>query len=154
MSKNIYRRSSDRYRVIVAGGAVAIAGCWSMPSVGIGAAVAVAIGLVMVAVGVARGGRPLVSIEPSRVLVNFTKPIAVPFHTVASVDLLEGNDLSLSLRSGARVFIPVSRLEDVDGAWLRRALRREVRDAQRIEQARISAAPYSGGHLGGGLARH
>ena len=69
--------------------------------------------------------------EATRVLLRFAAPVAIPFHSIASVDLLKTQDLSLALQNGSTVLIPMASLDESDAAWLKKTLRREVRMAGR-----------------------
>lgn len=133
MTRDMYRKSSDRHRLIFIGGAAAVAGAIVMSLAGGIGSIGLLIGLFVAGLGVIRGRRPVVSMEATRVLLNFAAPLAIPFHSIASVDLLQTQDLALSLQSGARVVIPLSKLEEQDGAWLKKQLRREVRLAGKTE---------------------
>lgn len=127
----MYRRSSHRHRLIAVGVATAVAGGLVMSFIGNIGVVAVVAGVCAAGLGVLRGRRPVVTMEATRVLLNFAAPIAIPFHSIASVDLLQTQDLSLSLQNGSRVLLPITKLDEDDAAWLKKQLRREVRLAGR-----------------------
>lgn len=127
----MYRRSSHRHRLIAAGIAAAVAGAIVMSFIGKIGVVAVVAGVCMAGLGVLQGRRPVVTMEATRVLLKFAAPVAIPFHSIASVDLLQTQDLSLSLQNGSRVLLPITKLDEDDAAWLKKQLRREVRLAGR-----------------------
>jgi hypothetical protein len=131
MTKELFRRKSHQTRMLLIGVALAaVGGILFTSTAGLGGVLVVA-GLMVVGFGVVRGRAPLVTMEPTRVQLHFAEPRTIPFHNITAVELLSSQDLSLALSSGARVVIPMARLEENDGAWLKKELRKEVRLAQR-----------------------
>lgn len=131
MTKDLFRRKSHQTRLLLIGVALAaIGGVSFTANAGLGGVLVVA-GLMVVGYGVVRGRAPLVTMEPTRVQLRFGEPRTIPFHSITAVELLASQDLSLALSSGARVVIPMAGLEEGDGAWLKKELRKEVRLAQK-----------------------
>jgi hypothetical protein len=127
MTRDLFRKKSDLLRTLLLGVALAAGGGILLSFVGNVGVLFLLVGLALVAVGIVRGRKPLVTVEATRVLLNFAAPLTIPFHTIASVDLLKTQDISLALANGNKVVIPLSKLEEDDGAWLKKQLRKEVR---------------------------
>lgn len=124
---NLYPKQSLRLRSLAIGGAVAFAGAAVLMWKGNEGFVAIAVGLAIIAWGIARGARPLVTIEASSVVLRHNGRKNVPFIEIARVDQLKTRDLELCLVSGAKHTIPIRAFEEADGEWLRRELRKEMR---------------------------
>jgi hypothetical protein len=84
------------------------------------------VGLVWLLTSIVRGGRAVIIMEPTSVLLRFAAPRDIPFRTIARVDQVD-KDTELVLRSGEKVRVPTSKLEDEMGAWLRKEIRKEIR---------------------------
>jgi hypothetical protein len=67
--------------------------------------------------------------EPKSVVLAFAEKITVPFKSIARVEHPKDQAMELYLHSGAKVLVQLSLLEESDGAWLRKALRKEIRAA-------------------------
>lgn len=130
-TRHLYPKRAQRFRSLAIGGAIALGGGALLAVKGGEGIVAIVVGLVVVAWGVVRGARPLVTIEPTSIVLRFAARKNVPFFEIARVDVLKTktHDLELCLRSGAKHVIPMEPFEDDDAAWLRRELRKEMRMA-------------------------
>lgn len=127
MTRVLFRKKSDTFRLLLIGGALAIAGA-ALISFGMKPGFVLLIaGLPLSGLALLRGRIPLVTFEATRLLLRFTAPLAVPFHSIALVNTLKDQDLELVLQNGSRILLPMAKLEEEDGAWLRKALRKEVR---------------------------
>lgn len=124
---NLYPRQSLRLRSLAIGGAVALAGGALLMWKGNEGFVAIAIGLAVITWGIARGARPLVTIEASSIVLHHNGRKNVPFIEIARVDQLKTHDLELCLVNGVKHTIPMRPFEESDGEWLRRELRKEMR---------------------------
>ena len=130
MPKILFLKKSKRVAGLVRGGAVVVAGAVSMHFLGGIGGVVVAAGLLLLAVAVIGGRRPLVTIDAKSIDMLFGKAVSVPIANIARVENLKTQDIVLYLNSGVKILIPMSRLEDEDGDWLRKSLRQTLRAAK------------------------
>jgi hypothetical protein len=133
MTVQMFPKKSDRVRTLAIGAAIAVAGGlffhFAARSAPLGLAIAAA-GVVVIALGVRRGRRPLITLDSHTLLLGFAAPLSVPLRTIVRLDQLKTHDIELGLTSGAKVLIPMSRLEDEEGRWLKKSLRNTLRDAK------------------------
>jgi hypothetical protein len=123
-------KESDRAIKIGVGGAVAVGGGAVMHffgGAGLVGIVGVAVGLVLVGMALVRGSKPVVIVEPTMIVLRFAAERRIPFHAISKVEQLPSNDVVLALHDGERLDVKLSRLAEEDSAWVRKALRREVR---------------------------
>ena len=126
-TRELFLKKSARMQSLALGGVLTITGGVLMHFYGGIALVLVAAGAAILIVGMVRGRRAVVSLDASSVVLRFSAPLAVPFRTITRVDQTKALDLELCLQNGARVLIPMSKLEEEDGAWLKKTLRKQVR---------------------------
>jgi hypothetical protein len=128
MTTELFRKKSDLQRNLMVGGAIGVAG--AVVTFVYGAAGAVLLGgAVIVLVGAfMRSKQALVTMESKGVMLRFTEPVNVPFKSIARTEN-KNQDLELCLHTGAKVVVQLALLEEADGAWLRKQLRKEIRAA-------------------------
>jgi hypothetical protein len=130
MTRELFLRKSVRTMRLLRGGAVAVAGAAVMALYSGGGVLLVVAGVALVAVSLARDGRPIVTMAPGSVRLRLGAPVSVQFGEITRVERLQNEDISVHLTSGQRIAIPNARLEDGDGNWLVKELRKEMRAAR------------------------
>jgi hypothetical protein len=128
MTTELFRKKSDLQRNLMVGGAIAVGG--AVVTFLYGAAGAVLLGgAAIVLVGAfMRSKQALVTMESKSVMLRFTTPVSVPFKSIARTEN-KNQDLELCLHTGAKVLVHLALLEEADGTWLRKQLRKEIRAA-------------------------
>ena len=130
MSVQMFQKKADRLRTLAIGGALTLGGVLFFVYAGTFGAVVAAAGVLVLVAGILRGRRALVTLDATNLLLRFAAPLEVPLRTIVRLDQLKSHDIELGLASGAKVLIPMSRLEEDEGAWLKKSLRKTLRDAR------------------------
>ena len=129
LTRHLFQRKILRLRGLAIGGITAVVGGAMMQVYGGIGVVFVLIGAALIVVAILRGRRPLITVEPTGIVLRFGESVSVNFGAISRVEQLKTDDLQLWLRAGSKVLIPMSKLEEEDGAWLKKALRKEMRAA-------------------------
>lgn len=130
MTTELFRRKSDLQRNLMIGGGIAAAGAVATFFFGPGGAVLLIGGVIALIAAYMRSRQALVTLDARSVLLRFAaSPVTVPFKSIARAEHMKNHDIELCLHSGSKVLVQLSMLEESDGAWLRKELRREIRAA-------------------------
>jgi hypothetical protein len=127
-SRELFLKKADRMRVVYIGAGVAVVGAVAMFFLGGIGAFFVLAGAGLAGFGVVRSRAPVVTIDDDALLLSFVAPQrSIPLSSIIGVDTLSNHDVELRLQNGAKVLVPVSKIDDEDGVWLRKALRKQAR---------------------------
>lgn len=127
MSKELFLKRSDRTRLVKIGAAVAVGGAavaFFVPAVGV---IVLLAGAATGAFGWSKSRGAVVEYGENSIVLKFKEPKSIPFSSITKVETLQTHDVDLVLQSGGRVRVEASKLDEEDGAWLRKALRKQVR---------------------------
>jgi len=139
---HLFRRRELRLRVPLVGAATLVMGAVAVFLGHMPALIAVVVGIALIATGVVAGRKALVSFDANGVVLRFSKEVAVAFSSLEKVANASGTDIELTLHSGKAILIPLAQLEDTDGAWLKKELRKAV-NQRRERVSTAGASPYS-----------
>ncbi len=129
MTTELFRRKSDLQRNLLVGGGIAVAGAVVTFLYGAAGAVLLAGAAAALIGAFMRSKQALVTMEPKSVMLRFTAPVTVAFKSIARAEHLKNQDIELCLHNGSKVLVHIALLEESDGAWLRKELRKEIRTA-------------------------
>ena len=133
MQTELFLKKSLRVRKLFIGFALALAGAAVMTSVGGIGSMLIAAGVLVLVFGIAKDRKPLVIVDTANVRFRFTRDARiVPFTSIERVDLLRSQDLEVFIFGGASVVIPMARLDEADGTWLKKELRKQARAAKAL----------------------
>lgn len=129
MTTELFRKRSDFTRNLGIGAALTAIGCVFVFFYGPPGLVIVGLGVVLLVGAFLRSKRALVTMEQKAIVLTFAEKVTVPFKNIERAEHLKNHDIELHLHSGKMVLVQLTLLEDSDGAWLRKALRKEIRTA-------------------------
>lgn len=129
MTTELFRKRADFTRNLGIGAALTAVGGGFVYFYGAPGGIIVALGSVLVLGALVRSKRALVTMQAKSVVLSFTETVTVPFKSIARAEHLKNHDIELCLHSGSKVLVQLTLLEDSDGAWLRKARRKEIRSA-------------------------